>query len=136
MPLLSDVCWVVFTLLRRVTPALWRIQKDLLPRVYSNQGEQGPHICSQLKEKKSYSKSHSEDLRKWVGVACSAAHLYDQIGSMFRQQKVIISFSTGYFSSMDSFGESTETNSRNARSFSNSQICALPVTVQGVPDKI
>ena len=122
------LCWVVFTLQRRATLALWRIQKDLLPRVYSSQREQGPNICSQLKEK-SYSKSHSEDLRKWMRVACSATHLYDQIGSMFRQQKVIITFSTGYFSSTDSFGESTETNWRNAHNFSNSQICALPVTL-------
>jgi len=60
---------------------------------------------------------------------CSAAPLYDQIGSMFRQQKVIISFSTQYFSSTDSFGESTETNSRNAHNFSNSRICALSVTL-------
>lgn len=62
-------------------------------------------------------------------VTQSATHLYGQIGSIFRQQNVIISFSTGYFSSTDSFGESTETNSRNARDFSNSQICALPVTL-------
>lgn len=43
-----------------------------------------------------------------------------------------MNFSTGYLSSTDSFGESTEANSRNAHNFSNSQICALPITIQGV----
>lgn len=48
---------------------------------------------------------------------------------MFSQQKVVINFSAGYFSSTDSFGESTEANSRNAHNFSNSQICVLPITL-------
>lgn len=49
----------------RVTLAMWRIRKHLLPCVYSSHGEQSPSIYSQLKkEKQSYSKSQSVDLRK------------------------------------------------------------------------
>lgn len=47
---------------------------------------------------------------------------------MFTQQKVVINFSAGCFSSTDSLGESAEADSRNAHNFSNSPICVLPIT--------